>query len=92
MNWCAKLNLALVSEGVVSKKELQRSLPTPHQLAEYGRKSPDTLGGDKESAPIHNSHYAPHVLAGLVVSAQAIIVVIGSSRNCLDQSSAGIVV
>ena len=50
-NWAAKLNLALVKEGVVSKQELQRSLPTPHQLATYGCKSPDTMGGDVPCAP-----------------------------------------
>ena len=104
----AKLNLAVATEGVVSKvrkrgfccqfrlqteylprqgwdkhtgrekppkqdtvtlsqEELQQMLDvaTPHQLAEYGRKSPETAGGDVEAAPAHVSIVAPHLLAAL---------------------------
>ena len=38
LNWCMKLNLALCS-AAVPKQEVEQSLPSPHQLAEYGRKS-----------------------------------------------------
>ena len=64
--WCAKLNLALVKVGVVSQRELQQSLPTPHQLAEFGRKSPESMGGDVSSAPMHSGVSASHLLAALV--------------------------
>ena len=50
---------------VVSKQEVQQSLPTPQQLAEYGRKSPDAPGGDVKSAPLHYIA-SPHLLAALV--------------------------
>ena len=50
-----------------SQEELQQMLDvaTPHQLAEYGRKSPETAGGDVEAAPAHVSIVAPHLLAAL---------------------------
>jgi hypothetical protein len=62
-NWCTKFNLALCAgEAAVSKEEVAQSLPTPEQLAQYGRKSPDTIGGDVQSAPAHCTN-SPHLLA-----------------------------
>ena len=50
--WCVKLNLALCAgTRAVSKQDVMDSLPTPHQLAEWSRKSPDTTGGDIDANP-----------------------------------------
>ena len=65
-SWSAKLNLALVSEGVVTKQELQSLLPTPHQLADYGRTSIESDESGYNSCRVHQVSVAPHLLAALV--------------------------
>eukprot|EP01045_Picozoa_sp_COSAG04_P016770 COSAG04_NODE_1430_length_6798_cov_9.576205_3_plen_331_part_00 len=66
VNRCIKLNLALCAgTGAVAKQEVQQSLPSPEQLAEFARKSPDTIGGDVQSAPA-GGIVSPHLLAALV--------------------------
>ena len=63
--WCIKFTLALCADdGVVTKEEMQQGLPSPQQLATYGRKSPDTMGGDVDAAPWHHV-VSPHLLAAL---------------------------
>ena len=65
--WCIKFNLAACAgEGAVSRRELAGSLPTPQQLAGYGLKSPQTLGGDTDGNPSLMCGLGPHLLAAVV--------------------------